>query len=99
MLDILRRISHSGEGSFLAVLKKFGDVPSPGILSFPKPGLTLALDFSNNGRKTLQLFEDLDQVVGENGGSVYPAKDARMTAESFQAYFPQWHEFEPYIDP
>ncbi len=99
MLDILCRISHSGEGSFLAVLKKFGDVPSPGILSFPKPGLTLALDFSNNGRKTLQLFEDLDQVVGENGGSVYPAKDARMTAESFQAYFPQWHEFEPYIDP
>lgn len=99
MLDILRRISHSGEGSFLAVLKKFGDVPSPGLLSFPRPGLTLALDFSNNGQKTLQLFEELDKVVRESGGSVYPAKDARMTAESFQAYFPQWHEFEPLIDP
>ncbi len=99
MLDILRRISHSGEGSFLAVLKKFGDVPSPGLLSFPKPGLTLALDFSNNGQKSLQLFEELDKVVRESGGSVYPAKDARMTAESFQAYFPQWHEFEPLIDP
>ncbi|HLG66046.1 MAG TPA: FAD-binding oxidoreductase [Ktedonosporobacter sp.] len=98
MLDILRRISHAGEGSFLAVLKKFGDVPSPGMLSFPRPGLTLALDFSNNGQKTLQLFEELDKVVRESGGSVYPAKDARMSAESFQAYFPQWHEFEPLID-
>src|SRR5579883_481137 len=98
MLDILRRISHAGEGSFLAVLKKFGDVPSPGMLSFPRPGLTLALDFSNNGQKTLQLFEELDKVVRESGGSVYPAKDARMSAESFQAYCPQWHEFEPLID-
>ena len=99
MLDILSRISRSGEGSFLAVLKKFGAVPSPGLLSFPRPGLTLALDFSNNGQKTLQLFEDLDRIVRRNGGSVYPAKDARMTPESFQTYFPQWHEFEPLIDP
>ncbi|HEU5228655.1 MAG TPA: FAD-binding oxidoreductase [Ktedonobacteraceae bacterium] len=99
MLDILSRISRSGEGSFLAVLKKFGAIPSPGLLSFPSPGLTLALDFSNNGQKTLQLFEDLDRIVRRNGGSVYPAKDARMTPESFQTYFPQWHEFEPLIDP
>jgi FAD/FMN-containing dehydrogenase len=99
MLDILRRISRSGEGSFLTVLKKFGDVPSPGMLSFPRPGLTVALDFPYNGRKTLRLFEELDGVVRRSGGAVYPAKDARMSAESFQTYFPQWERFARYIDP
>ena len=35
---MLQAISASGEGSFLAVLKTFGDKPSPGMLSFPRPG-------------------------------------------------------------
>jgi len=99
MKALLETISHSGEGSFLTVLKKFGDVPSPGMLSFPRPGLTLALDFPYHGQKTLTLFERLDQLVRESGGAVYPAKDAHMTAESFQAYYPQWKEFAQYIDP
>lgn len=99
MQEIIERIIQSGEGSFLTVLKKFGDVPSPGLLSFPRPGLTLALDFANNGQKTLRLFNDLDTLVLENGGSVYPAKDARMSPASFQRSFPQWQEFEQYIDP
>ncbi len=99
MKEILGRISRAREGSFLVVLKEFGDVPSPGMLSFPRPGLTLALDFSNHGRKTLRLFNELDTLVCQNGGVVYPAKDARMSAESFQAYFPQWETFAQYIDP
>jgi FAD/FMN-containing dehydrogenase len=99
MSEILGRIRRSGEGSFLTVLKKFGNIASPGMLSFPRPGLTLALDFSYQGKKTLQLLNDLDKVVLESGGGVYPAKDARMTPETFQAYYPQWHEFEQYIDP
>jgi len=99
MREILGRIRRSGEGSFLTVLKKFGEIQSPGILSFPRPGLTLALDFSYQGKKTLRLLEELDRIVLQSGGAVYPAKDARMTAESFQAYFPRWKEFEQYIDP
>jgi FAD/FMN-containing dehydrogenase len=99
MKDVLSCISCSGQGSFLTVLKKFGDVPSPGMLSFPRPGLTLALDFAYEGKKTLQLCEQLDRIVRESGGAVYPAKDARMTAESFQAYYQQWREFERYKDP
>ena len=99
MKEILGRISRAREGSFLVVLKEFGDVPSPGMLSFPRPGLTLALDFSNHGCKTLRLFNELDTLVCQNGGVVYPAKDARMSAESFQAYFPQWETFAQYIDP
>ncbi len=99
MREILGRIRHSGEGSFLTVLKKFGDLPSPGMLSFPRPGLTLALDFSYAGKKTLRLLNDLDTIVLQSGGVVYPAKDARMTPEIFQAYYPQWREFEQHIDP
>ena len=99
MSDILGRIRQAGEGSFLTVLKKFGDIRSPGMLSFPRPGLTLALDFAYGGKKTLQLLEDLDKIVRESGGAVYPAKDARMSAESFQAFFPQWKEFAHYVDP
>lgn len=99
MKEILERISRSGQGSFLVVLKTFGDVPSPGMLSFPRPGITLALDFSNNGPETFRLLDELDALVRQSGGVVYPAKDARMSAESFQAYYPQWREFAQYVDP
>jgi len=99
MREILNRIRRSGEGSFLTVLKKFGDIQSPGMLSFPRPGITLALDFAYSGKKTLQLLDDLDKIVRESGGAVYPAKDARMSAESFQAFFPHWKEFAKYVDP
>ena len=97
--DILRQISQSGVVSFLAVLKVFGDVPSPGMLSFPRPGVTLALDFPFRGQRTLALLSRLDQVVRAHGGVLYPAKDARMSAETFQACYPQWQEFTQYIDP
>jgi hypothetical protein len=99
MAEILGRIRCSGEGSFLTVLKKFGDIPSPGMLSFPRPGLTLALDFAYRGQKTLQLLNELDKIVLQAGGAVYPAKDARMSAASFQAFFPQRETFAQYIDP
>ena len=99
MREILERIRCSGEGSFLTVLKEFGTRQSPGMLSFPRPGLTLALDFSYQGRKTLRLLDELDEIVLRAGGAIYPAKDARMSAESFKAYYPQWKEFAQYVDP
>jgi hypothetical protein len=43
--EILACIAASGQGSMLAVLKRFGDKTSGGLLSFPRPGITLALDF------------------------------------------------------
>ena len=99
MREILGRIRRSGEGSFLTVLKQFGNIQSPGVLSFPRPGLTLALDFAYGGQKTLQLLDELDKIVLQSGGAVYPAKDARMSAGSFQAFFPKWKEFAQYVDP
>jgi FAD/FMN-containing dehydrogenase len=97
--EILRQIADAGQGSFLAVLKTFGDILSPGLLSFPRPGVTLALDFPNRGPETFRLFDRLDQVVLAAGGRIYPAKDARMSGSTFRACYPQWQEFVPYIDP
>ncbi len=71
--ELLRKISASGEGSFLAVLKRFGDRPSAGMLSFPLPGLTLALDFKNRGECTTQLLAQLDAIVRAAGGRLYAA--------------------------
>ena len=97
--ELLAQSSRSGLSSFLTVLKAFGPKPSPGILSFPRPGITLAMDFRFQGETTLKVLESLDEVVRQGGGCVYPAKDARMSGESFRAYFPQWQEFAKYIDP
>lgn len=97
--EVLRRVSASGLGSSLAVLKSFGAVPSLGLLSFPRLGVTLALDFPNRGETTLRVLEDLDAIIGSAGGAVYPAKDARMSARSFQRYFPRWAELQEFIDP
>ncbi len=97
--EVFRRIRAAGEGSPVVVLKTFGTRQSPGLMSFPAPGITLAMDFANHGAKTLDLLESLDAVCRDAGGRVYPAKDARMSAASFQAYFPQWREFAAYVDP
>jgi FAD/FMN-containing dehydrogenase len=99
MREIFERMTRSGEAPSLAVLKRFGDVPSPGLLSFPRPGLTLAVDFAFRGQRTLALLEDLDRVVRDAGGAVYPAKDARMSPESFRRFFPQWERFAVHVDP
>ncbi|MSP53979.1 MAG: FAD-binding oxidoreductase [Gammaproteobacteria bacterium] len=95
---ILDKITQSGMGSFLSVLKTFGDVPSPGMLSFPMSGITLALDFPNCP-KTFTLLNALDAIVMEVEGRVYPAKDARMSSAAFKKYFPKYKEFEQLIDP
>ena len=96
---LLDAITASGEASFLSVLKVFGDRPSPGLLSFPRPGVTLALDFPMRGERTLALLERLDAIVMEAGGAIYPAKDARMSGETFRRSFPRLAEFLPHIDP
>ena len=67
-------------------------------MSFPRPGVTLALDFALKGESTLRLLDKLDDTVLEHGGAVYPAKDARMSVRCFEASFPHWREFEHFID-
>ncbi|MCB8839752.1 FAD-binding oxidoreductase [Aurantimonas sp. VKM B-3413] len=86
-------------GSFLTVLKRFGDLRSPGLLSFPRPGYTLTLDFPHRGEKTLRLLRELDRITVEAGGAVNPYKDARMSPETFAAGFPQWRRLDALRDP
>ena len=96
---MLREIARSGDGSFLAVLKTFGNRQPVGMLSFAQPGVTLALDFPNHGARTHRLFERLDAIVRAAQGRIYLAKDARMPRELFEAGYPRLPEFLPYRDP
>ncbi len=97
--EILRQIVQSGQASPLVVFKTFGDIKSPGMLSFPRKGVTLALDFPFRGQPTLDLLNRLDEIVFANEGALYPAKDARMSPESFRLSYPCWEQFADYIDP
>ncbi len=87
---VLQTSGAAGKGSFLSVLKKFG----PGNdhwLSFPLAGYTLALDFKFEP-SLLPLLDELDRIVLDHGGRLYLAKDARMSAETFQRSYPRWEE-------
>jgi FAD/FMN-containing dehydrogenase len=96
--EMLALIAASGTGSFLGVLKTFGSLESPGLLSFPAPGVCFALDFPNDAA-ALPLFERLDALVLAAGGRLYPAKDARMPREMFEAGYPRLAEFTLQRDP
>ena len=92
------KLSASLGGSFLTVMKVMGRRPSPGLLSFSGAGVTVALDFPFS-EKLLGLLPQLDDIVAQAGGRLYPAKDARMSGAHFRSYYPQWRELVSYIDP
>ncbi|GGG99731.1 FAD-binding oxidoreductase [Silvibacterium dinghuense] len=99
MAEILKAITRSGLASFLAVIKFFGDIPSPGMMSFPAPGVMLALDFPIRHEVSFDLLDRLAAITLDYGGRMYSAKDARMTAAQYQTFYPNWQAFLPYIDP
>lgn len=96
---IFEVIVNSGMSSFLTVLKSFGKAISPGMLSFPKEGVTLAIDYRMEGDKTLALLDKIDKIVVDNNGRLYPGKDARMKKEHFHKFFPNFDKFLEYKDP
>lgn len=96
--ELLGAIATSGQGSFLAVLKRCGAIASPGLLSFPLPGTSLALDFPHRAELET-LFTRLDAIVREAGGRLYPAKDAHMSASDFRRAYPAWEQVEALRDP
>lgn len=96
---VVQQISKSGTGSFLAVLKQCGELASPGLLSFPLHGVSLALDFPQRDQLNERLFKKLDALVHEAGGRLYPAKDAQMSATHFKQAYPQWERIEALRDP
>lgn len=97
--ELLDVIASSGQGTLLAVIKQFGSRTSVGLLSFPRPGITVALDFPFLGDQTLELFKRMHAVIRRYGGRLYPAKDACMTPADFAASYPDWRRITPYLDP
>ena len=98
MNELLTVIAASGQGSFLAVLKRCGDAVSPGLLSFPLPGTSLALDFPQKA-DLAALFKRMDAIVHQAGGRLYPAKDAHMNGNDFRQAYPAWEQLEALRDP
>ncbi|NRA45730.1 MAG: FAD-binding oxidoreductase [Oligoflexales bacterium] len=99
MGDILKFLQKSHQASFLTVLKKFGSITSPGLMSFPKEGWTLALDFPNRGTATLKVLSDLDRMVSDLKGRLYSAKDGHMPASMYQSSYPKLEDFSKLVDP
>ncbi len=85
MTALLQRISRSGLGSFLAVLKAMGPAAPLGMLSFPQEGFTLALDFPAH-RRSFALLAELDAITRDHGGRIYLAKDSRGLPDLLNNY-------------
>ncbi|MBX7222345.1 MAG: FAD-binding oxidoreductase [Blastocatellia bacterium] len=100
LTQTLEVLSRHGLASFLAVLKRFG--PQEGLLSFPLPGYTLALDIPFNNPNLLETLNRLDALVVAEGGRIYLGKDARMSAGHFAQMYPnleKWRAIKRKVDP
>ncbi|MBE0499611.1 MAG: FAD-binding oxidoreductase [Campylobacterales bacterium] len=92
--EILKRISQSGKGSFLAVLKLYGEA-NDNYLSFPIKGYSLALDFKIE-KGLFDLLDALDEIVVKYGGRIYLTKDVRVSKETFEKGYPMIEKFRSY---
>ncbi|ABB44496.1 FAD linked oxidase-like protein [Sulfurimonas denitrificans DSM 1251] len=92
--EILTKISASGKGSFLAVLKLYGK-ENENYLSFPLEGYSLALDFKIESG-LFELLDTLDEVVLKYAGRIYLTKDVRVSKETFEKGYPQIEKFRAY---
>lgn len=89
----------AGELPCIASIKLFGSRRPAGLLSFPREGVTVALDFVNAGEATHRLLQGLEVRVIEAGGAIYPGKDSTLSQDGFRRSFPAWERFSRHIDP
>jgi FAD/FMN-containing dehydrogenase len=87
-----RLVRETGGLPCLVVVKDFGP-EGPGVLSFPKPGITFAIDLPVTD-VTPGLVARLNDVVAAEGGRVYLTKDAFTSREHFRAMEPRLAAFD-----
>ena len=97
LAEILQTIIESGESSFLSVLKLFGEADERAVMSFPKRGYTLSLDFKIS-TKVFSLLSKLDELVLKYNGRLYLAKDVRMPASLFEKTYPKKVKRNPFFE-
>lgn len=88
----LELLTSKGGASFLCVIKDCG-AEGIGMLSFPKPGISIALDIAVRD-ETQALIDALNEFVIKEGGRIYLTKDAFTRPEHFRAMEPRLEEFE-----
>lgn len=100
LVKMLEHLAQARRASFLVVLKCFG-AAGDGLLSYPFPGYTLALDIPNRPRLE-EFTRELDRILLDHGGRLYLAKDALTDAETFAAMYPDlgaFREMRRALDP
>lgn len=80
----LAAMTRRGCPSPVSVIKDCG-AEGRGMLSFPKPGISIAIDVPMRGAKTQALVDSLNEIVLEAGGRIYLSKDVLTRAEHFRA--------------
>jgi len=94
---VIKKYHHT---SFISVLKTFGSIPSRGHLRFARPGITLSLDFKNEGAKTHSMFLELNEIIKQANGALNPSKDSFMDSSHFLKLLScDWNHFSRFIDP
>jgi len=91
LIAIIEKIGQRGMGSFLTVLKLFGN-QDENYIRFPKGGYTLAIDFKID-KRVWKFLDELDELVLKYGGRVYLTKDVRMKHETLLQSYPQAEAF------
>ncbi len=101
LLAVVRRLRERRQPMYLAVLKRFGP-GSPGPLSFPIEGFTLAIDLPAGAAGLYRALDEADELVGGAGGRIYLAKDARLHPELLEVMYPElarFRELRAEVDP
>ncbi len=87
------RLHAQREAALLCVLKDFG-AEGKGLISFPRPGITISLDLPVRGARTQACVDALNEFVIEAGGRIYLSKDAFTRAQHLRAMDPRLPAFE-----